>query len=196
MILADNAVSTSITTTGNVGESKIAMNFSNVFGYGADGHNGSDAKLSATYAFELTDGAGNIYASFTGGDILNIQKLNNSDAAIVSAVEAEIMATAFADTTITDDEFEVAYSGGVLTITNKLGRDLAIENFSSDYGSVMVSKLDGLDGYETLSSKGALPSELRISRGFGTTLSATTAYYMLNVDGGTTAFTVDINCCF
>ena len=25
--------------------------------------------LSATYAFELTDGAGNIYASFTGGDI-------------------------------------------------------------------------------------------------------------------------------
>ena len=150
-----------------------------------------NSALSATYSFELTDGAGNIYASFTGGDILNVQRLNNSDAAIVSAVEAQIMATAFADTTITDDEFEVAYSGGVLTISNKLGRDLAIENFSSDYGSVMVSKLDGLDGYETLSSKGALPSELRITRGFGTTLSATTAYYMLNVDGGSTSFTVD-----
>ena len=193
VILADNAVSTSITTTGNIGESKIAMNFSNVFGYAPDGQNGADSALSATYAFELTDGAGNIYASFTGGDILNVQKLNNSDAAIVSAVEAQIMAVAFADTTITDDEFEVAYSGGVLTISNKLGRDLAIENFSSDYGSVMVSKLDGLDGYETLSSKGALPSELRITRGFGTTLSATTAYYMLNVDGGSTSFTVDIS---
>ena len=106
------------------------------------------------------------------------------------------MATVYADTTITDDEFEVAYSGGVLTISNKLGRDLAIENFSSDYGSVMVSKLDGLDGYETLSSKGALPSELRITRGFGTTLSATTAYYMLNVDGGSTSFTVDISAAF
>jgi flagellin len=196
VILADNAVSTSITTTGNIGESKIAINFSNVFGYAANGVNGGDEFLSATYAFELTDGAGNIYASFTGSDILDVQRLNNSDAAIVSAVEAEIMATAFADTTITDDEFEVDYSGGVLTITNKLGRDLAIENFSSDYGSAMVSKLDGLDGYETLSSKGALPSEIRITRGFGTTLSATTAYYMLNIDGGTTAFTVTLDDAF
>ena len=33
----------------------------------------ADAKLSATYAFEITDGAGNIYASFTGNDILDIQ---------------------------------------------------------------------------------------------------------------------------
>ena len=194
--LADNAVSTSIKTTGVIGESKIAMNFSNVFGYGPDAVAGSNAKLSATYAFELTDGAGNIYASFTGGDILNIQKLNNSDAEIRSAVEAEIMKVALADTTITDDEFEVGYSGGVLTISNKLGRDLAIENFSSDYGSAVVSKLDGLGGYETLSSKGALPSELRITRGFGSTLSATTAYYMLNVDGGTTAFTVEITAAF
>ena len=147
-------------------ESKIAINFSNLWGYApTDGLKGSsDASLSATYAFEITDGAGNIYASFTGNDILDIQKLNNSDAAIKSAVEAEIMATAFADTSITKDEFSVDYSGGVLTITNSLGRDLAIENFSSDYGSVMVSKLDGLDGYETLSSKGALPSELRIQK--------------------------------
>ena len=37
--------------------------------------NGADSDLSATYAFELTDGAGNIYASFTGGDILNVQRL-------------------------------------------------------------------------------------------------------------------------
>ena len=103
--------------------------------------NGADSTLSATYAFELTDGAGNIYASFTGSDILNVQRLNNSDAAIVSAVEAQIMATAFADTTITDDEFEVAYSGGVLTISNKLGRDLAIENFSSTMAQLWYQSL-------------------------------------------------------
>jgi flagellin len=196
VILTDAAVSTSISTTGVVGESKIAINFSNVFGYGDDGINGTDAELSATYAFELTDGAGNIYASFTGGDILDIQRLNNSDAVIVSAVEAQIMASAFADTSITDDEFEVDYNGGVLTISNKMGRDLAIENFSSDYGSAMVSKLDGLGGYEELSSKGALPSEIRVTRGFGSTLSATTAYFMLNVDGGSTAFTVDMTAAF
>ncbi len=75
VILADNAVSTSASQQlGTLVKSKIAMNFSNVFGYAADGANGADSTLSATYAFDLTDGAGNIYASFTGGDILNVQR--------------------------------------------------------------------------------------------------------------------------
>ncbi|MEK9532897.1 MAG: hypothetical protein VW162_08335, partial [Alphaproteobacteria bacterium] len=134
-----------------------------------------------------TDGAGNIYASFTGSDILDIQRLNNSDAAIKSAVEAnitaQITASSFADTLITDDEFIVDYSGGVLTITNSLGRDLAIENFSSEYGTASVSKLDGLSGVETLSSKQAHVSEIRLTRGFGTTLSAATAGMVLVLDG-------------
>ena len=118
------------------------MNFSNVFECAHQDAPGRDIDLT-TICIELTDGAGNIYASFTGGDILNVQRLNNSDAAIVSAVEAQLMATAFADTTITDDEFEVDYSGSVLTITNKLGRDLAIENFSSVNGSVIGIKRCG-----------------------------------------------------
>ena len=41
---------------------------------------GRDIDLTATYAFNLTDGAGNIYASFTGNDVLDVQRLNNSDA--------------------------------------------------------------------------------------------------------------------
>ena len=187
VVLADDAVSTSISAKGDISESKIAINFSNTFGYAAESAGVSDAFLSATYAFELTDGAGNIYASFTGSDILDIQRLNNSDAAIKSAVEAnitaQITASSFADTLITDDEFIVDYSGGVLTITNSLGRDLSIENFSSEYGTASVSKLDGLSGVETLSSKQAHVSEIRLTRGFGTTLSAATAGMVLVLDG-------------
>lgn len=193
VVLADDAVSTSISAKGDISESKIAINFSNTFGYAAESAGVSDATLSATYAFELTDGAGNIYASFTGSDILDIQKLNNSDAAIKSAVEAnitaQITASSFADTLITDDEFIVDYSGGVLTITNSLGRDLAIENFSSEYGTASVSKLDGLSGVETLSSKQAHVSEIRLTRGFGTTLSAATAGMVLVLDGDDTQST-------
>ena len=80
---------------GKVSESKIAMNFSNVFGYAHQDAPGRDIDLTATYAFVLTDGAGTTYASFTGNDILDVQRLNNSDAEIISAVEAQIMATAF-----------------------------------------------------------------------------------------------------
>ena len=84
---------------------------------------------------------------------------------IISAVKEQIKATIvptfYSDrggtiaqrADIIDNEFEIEYSGGVLTITNKLGRDLAIENFSSDYGYIQVLKGDGLDGHETLSSK-------------------------------------------
>ena len=57
-------------------------------------------------------------------------------------IEASIAQRGVTD--IIDNEFEIEYSGGVLTITNKLGRDLAIENFSSDYGYIQVLKGDGL----------------------------------------------------
>ena len=67
VILADNAVSTSITTAGKVGESKIAMNFSNVFGY-ADANSAGANSISAI--IHLVDGAGNIYTSFTGNMFL------------------------------------------------------------------------------------------------------------------------------
>ena len=78
---------------------------------------------------------------------LDIQRLNKTDAAIKSAVEGNLSGSfgTFGDTKITSDEFEIDYNNGVLTITNTEGRDLAIEDFSSAYGSVTVSSLQGLE---------------------------------------------------
>ena len=73
--------------------SKIAIHFSNLWGYAHQDASQRDIDLTATYAFNLTDGAGNIYASFTGNDVLDVQKLNNSDAEIISAVKEQIKAT-------------------------------------------------------------------------------------------------------
>ena len=49
-----------------------------------------------------------------------------------------------------------------------------MEDFYSKYGTATVSKLDGLEGTETLSSQGAHASEVRLGRGFGTTITAAT----------------------
>ena len=177
-------VSTSASVKGNISESKIALNFSNTYGYAANDAGTADSFLTATYAFSLTDGNGNVYASFTGANALDVQRLNNTDVEIKAAVEALILTTALADTLITKDEFSVDYTGGVLTISNSLGRHLAIEHFSSNYGKVVVSKLDGLEGTEELSSKQAHTSEIRLTRGYGaSSLTALTAGLLLKIDG-------------
>ena len=51
----------------------------------------TDTALKAEYKFKVTDGAGNIYMDFTSS-ALDVQRLNNSDAAIKSAVEASLSA--------------------------------------------------------------------------------------------------------
>ena len=185
-------VSTSMLIQGEISESKIALNFSDTFGYGSDGAT-ANSDLSATYSFQITDGAGNIYIDASSG--LDIQELNNTDATIEAYINARILSSALADTLITADEFDVDYTGGVLTITNSVGRELAVENFSSAYGKVTVSKLDGLEGSEELSSQQALTSEFRLTRGFGTTLTAATAIMTIALDGAT-AQTVDISSAF
>ena len=49
---------------GVIGESKIAINFSNTFGYAADGAAGADTSLKAEYGFKVTDGDGHQYINF------------------------------------------------------------------------------------------------------------------------------------
>ena len=158
VVLQDTLADSTASVRGIVGESKIALNFSNTFGYAADGGT-SDANLNANYVFKITDGAGNVYADFSGsGSALDIQHLNNTDAAIEAFVTANltarIAATGFNDNRIDIGEFGVDYTGGILTITNSEGRDLRVEDVSSAYGTITVSKLDGLDGTEKLSSQG------------------------------------------
>ena len=102
----------------------------------------------------------------------------------------------FGDTKITSDEFEIDCNNGVLTITNTEGRDIAIEDFNSAYGKVTVSSLEGLGGTDTLASQQALASEIRLTRGFGTAITAGTATLSVHIDGATTAATIDITAAF
>ena len=189
VVLADDAVANDVTISGVISDSKIAINFSDTFGYASTTGISANTGLSATYAFKITDGSGNIYAAFTGSNILNIQEINNSDVAIKSAVEArlaaEIGTTFTADDQIDAAEFTVDYNNGILTVSNSMGRDLAIEDFTSEFGTITVSKLDGLEGVETLSSKQAHKSEIRLERGFGTNLAAGTVAMIFNIDSGT-----------
>ncbi len=190
VVLQDTLADTTASVRGIIGESKIALNFSNTFGYAADGAGTGDAALAANYVFKITDGAGNVYADFSGtSSALDIQSLNNTDAAIEAFVlanlTAQITATGFNDDRINVGEFAVDYTGGILTISNSEGRDLRVEDVSSAYGTITVSKLDGLDGTEKLSSQGAHASEVRLERGFGTTITASTATLTMSIDGGT-----------
>ena len=70
----------------------------------------------------------------------------------------------FNDTRISADEFEIDYSNGILAVTNTEGRDLVVEEFSSEHGKITV--LDGLHGSENLSNTPIF--EVRLERGFGT----------------------------
>ena len=191
------ATFSTLQAAGIVGESKIALNFDNTFGYAAVGSTAVEANLKAEYKFKVTDGAGNIYMDFTT-TALDIQRLNNSDAAIKSAVEASLSANfaTFGDTRIGSDEFVVDYNDGVLTITNTEGRDLAIEDFYSTYGSATVSSLQGLGGTDQLVSQGALTSEIRLTRGYGTGITAGAATLNFEIDQGIGSFTINIATAF
>ena len=200
IVLEDTLADSTASVRGIIGESKIALNFSNTFGYADDGGT-ADTNLNANYAFKITDGAGNVYADFTGSSsAVNVQHLNNTDAAIEAYVLAnlttKIAATGFNDDRINVGEFGVDYTGGILTITNSEGRDLRVEDVYSKYGTITVSKLDGLAGTETLSSQGAHASEVRIARGFGTTITAATATLTLIVDGSSTSSVIDVKSAF
>ena len=192
IVLQDTLADSTASVRGIIGESKIALNFSDTFGYAADGAGTADTGLAAEYVFKITDGAGNVYADFSGSSsALDIQHLNNTDAAIEAFVlanlTAQITATGFNDNRIDVNEFDVEYTGGILTITNSEGRDLKVEDFSSAHGTATVSKLDGLEGTEELSSQGAHTSEIRLGRGFGTTIASAAGSMVMTftIDGGT-----------
>ena len=192
IVLQDTLADSTASIRGIIGESKIALNFSDTFGYAADGAGTGNTGLKAEYVFKITDGAGNVYADFSGtSSALDIQHLNNTDAAIEAYVlanlTAQITATGFNDNRIDVNEFDVEYTGGILTITNSEGRDLRVEDFSSAFGTATVSKLDGLEGTEKLSSQGAHTSEVRLGRGFGTTIASATGSIVMTftIDGGT-----------
>ena len=108
--------------------------------------------MVAEYGFKVTDGDGHHYIAFTAGSLLDIQRMNNTDAAIKAAVEANLAAQilvganagTFNNARISADEFEIDYASSDSLTTNLEGRDLAIEEFTSEHGTATVSLLDGL----------------------------------------------------
>ena len=174
---------------GNVEETAMAITFSN--------RQGSSGASTATYAFKLTNGDGDVYANLTALDLYKTQ----TDAEIVAAVRTALTGSlsSLADDTIDITEFEIGFSNNTLTITNTAGRALAVEDFSSNVGSVTVTPLNELGAQETLASKNALFSETRIgvnSQFFGMTAGASATAFHLVIDGrtiGSTALAVSVN---
>ena len=161
---------------GVVEETSLALSFSNresVVGHVPVVGTGSGATstmtANASYAFNITNGNDTTYFSA----VLDLTS-TRTDAQIVTAVKTALSAGIAAnftnDTSIDMTEFDVAFSGNTLTITNSSGRALKIENFESYAGTMTVSSLNELGATAELASQQRLFSEVRIGvnpSGFG-----------------------------
>ena len=161
---------------GVVEETSLALSFSNresVLGHvpvaGTSSGATSTMASNAKYAFNITNGNDKTYFSA----VLDLTS-TRTDAEIVTAVKTELSARIAAnftdDTSIDMTEFDVAFSGNTLMITNSSGRALKIENFESYAGTMTVSSLNELGATAELASQQRLFSEVRIGvnpSGFG-----------------------------
>jgi len=161
---------------GVVEETSLAMTFSNreaVVGYvpvaGVENGSQSTQTANAQYAFNITNGDGDVYFSAS----LNLAD-TQTDAQIITAVKTALSAGIAAnftnDTSIDMTEFDVQFNNNTLTITNSSGRALKIENFESYAGTMTVTSLGDLGTSEELASQNRLFSETRIAinpSGFG-----------------------------
>uniref|UniRef100_UPI0040472497 flagellin N-terminal helical domain-containing protein n=1 Tax=Shewanella sp. TaxID=50422 RepID=UPI0040472497 len=188
---------------GVVEETSLAMTFSNreaVMGYipvaGVGNGTQSTQSANAQYAFDITNGDGDVYFSTS----LNLAD-TRTDAQIITAVKTALsagIATNFTnDTSIDMTEFDVQFNNNTLTITNSSGRALKIENFESYAGTMTVASLSDLGTSEELASQNRLFSETRIAinpSGFGVDYGDTVMRFTM--DGrsvGGTAFSIDFD---
>jgi len=188
---------------GVVEETSLAMTFSNreaVVGYvpvaGVENGSQSTQTANAQYAFNITNGDGDVYFSAS----LNLAD-TQTDAQIITAVKTALSAGIAAnftnDTSIDMTEFDVQFNNNTLTITNSSGRALKIENFESYAGTMTVTSLGDLGTSEELASQNRLFSETRIAinpSGFGVDYGDTVMRFTM--DGrsvGGTAFSIDFD---
>jgi len=188
---------------GVVEETSLAMTFSNreaVMGYipvaGVENGTQSTQSANAQYAFNITNGDGDVYFSAS----LNLAD-TQTDAQIITAVKTALSAGIAAnftnDTSIDMTEFDVQFNNNTLTITNSSGRALKIENFESYAGTMTVTSLGDLGTSEELASQNRLFSETRIAinpSGFGVDYGDTVMRFTM--DGrsvGGTAFSIDFD---
>jgi len=146
-----------------VEESKLSLVFSDTVG----------DMTNAKYTFNITNGAGDVYATVADLDIFAGFGANASvtDASVTKAITDALAigitsggsALSKTDASIDEADFKVSYKAGVLSITNSEGRALAIENFKSDFGYVTVVPQNELAGVDVLSTRTNTYSEARWS---------------------------------
>ncbi|MDB4215275.1 flagellin [Burkholderiaceae bacterium] len=188
---------------GVVEETSLAMTFSNreeVVGYvpvaGVENGSQSTQTANAQYAFNITNGDGDVYFSAS----LNLAD-TQTDAEIITAVKTALSAGIAAnftnDTSIDMTEFDVQFNNNTLRITNSSGRALKIDNFESYAGTMTVASLGDLGTSEELASQNRLFSETRIAinpSGFGVDYGDTVMRFTM--DGrsvGGAAFSIDFD---
>ena len=158
---ADGNMQTQATAeySGVVEESALTIRFSDLVG--------SSANAAAQYGFQLTNGDGDVIADFSstklsigGSSNATTNVANEIEASVMAAISAGIVANFGNDSSFDDNEFTVTYSGDTLTIRNKEGRSLAIENASSTDGNMTVTPMNEPGAAKILSSQNAFTSEL------------------------------------
>lgn len=211
IVLQDTAASNEITVRGSAAASGLTLNFSNTYGWAVSGDLAVSGAMSsivvaatplaagnitasiaafsgfeATYSFKITDGSGNVYADLSGASELDLQRYQNTDAAIKLAVETALSAGIAAnftnDNQIAMSDFTVAYDNGQLSITSASGRRLAVEQFSSKFGYADAVGANG-GATEKLSSQSRQATEIRLQRGTGAVTAPQTAALEFWIEG-------------
>ena len=197
---ADGNMQTQATAafTGRTEDSSMTIRFSDLVGSSAD--------AAAQYGFAITNGDGDIMADFRstklsigGSATASTRVANEIEASVMAALSAGIVANYGADSSFDVQEFDVVYSGDTLTITNKEGRALAVEYFSSTDGNMTVTPTNEPGAASILASQNAFASEMRVALNtgaFGMDLSATgTNRFLFAVDGeqNSADFTLSVN---
>lgn len=186
-LVAADVSTPDVAVSGRVESSKLAMTFSDRFGDGS----------TSTATFNITNGAGDVYATISGLDVHQSQTNASVVAEIKDKLATGIGTLAASDASIDVSDFEVAFSNGTLTITNSEGRSLAVEDYSSTYTTATVAPLNQLGATTTLSSQNNMFSEVRLSvntTSFTQDLSAnTTNKYDIYVDGIKSTAGIDLS---
>ncbi|MAC67590.1 MAG: hypothetical protein CMK54_06265, partial [Proteobacteria bacterium] len=184
----DPATMATATFSGNVENSSVSMRFSDKVGTGS----------TAQYSFQITNGAGDVYASFTD---LQLNGLDDAtiQGSVIAALTTGIATLDDTDSSFDLNEFEVTFSGDQLIVSNSQGRALAVENYSSTHGFVTVTPINEPGAAQILASQNAYFSETRLQLNtstFGQDLSAdNTNLFAFTLDGvnGSADLTIDVN---
>jgi flagellin len=189
-LVAAAASTDDVTVAGRVGSSSLGMTFTDRFG------DGTNSKAT----FNITNGAGDIYATVTNLDVHQ----SVTDASVVATIQAALSTGIGtlddSDASLDVSDFTVTYADGTLTITNSEGRSLAIEDYSSTYTTATVAPLNQIGAVKTLSDQTQMFSELRL--GVNTTsltqdLTAnTTNKYDVYIDGIKSTAGIDLSATF